>query len=1273
MTHWTIGLLALLGLAGCGDATRSGGSGAGDAALADLGGGGGAGSGDAAALDDGLPAADLGDAPGPVLDAAPDSDEGPGSDAGPSSDATPLDPCAAMPCGGPEVGTCFADGADFACKCAEDHEQRGGTCVPVVRCELDTCSGRGFCYEGDDGLRCECAAGAVGDRCEGCGGGWQASEDGSCRHACDAEPCGPPGSADCVPEGADFDCRCREGFHPQDGGCFFDDACEPDSCGSGDCEVRNGVMACECPEGQLGVRCETCADDMHFDDQGRCTADPCLPNPCAAGNQACRVVGDAAECFDPPCEADDPCVEAQVVGGECQLEPREDGLPCATTLCLHAQACRRGVCAGGAPVDCDDFDACTADRCAPAMGCVFEPAPGRVPEDGVPCTEDRCTDDGVAVHAPVDGVCDDGLFCSGVELCRPWAADADALGCVHVEVPRPPLSELACLSYGECREATQDFERFDDGCPRLHCGEITEDTVWVAGTVHLVTCDLYVEGEAGPTLRIEAGARVEVLSGVGIIVGPVASGRLVVEGGEDGVLFTVADGEAALPGAWKGLRFGPADLGSRLEDATVEWAGGPGLDDDAGFGAAVDVAGGNLTVVASEIRGAAGHGVHVTVGGRVAIRDSVLRDNRDDGLEATGGRLDAAFTGNLVTGNGRYPVAVSAIDAHRLDPSSDYTGNGDDVAWLAGGRLAEDATWQPLAVDYLLGSGFTVSDLAAPTLHWQDGVRVRMAAGIGVTIGAPEAGALVTEGEVLGVHLVSAAADAAPGDWAQLFIGANDTGSRLVGLEVAHGGGGDALGALHLHGSAPALEGIRVHDSGRHGLYVNTGARPSVTDSTFTDNAGDGVYVSGGGGLLRSGSSFQRNRMERNAEHPITLPADDLGELDTSSTYTGNAVDRVNVLPDQVEHSATWRHLPVDFLFAGGTSIRAATLEDARPEVQVEADTVLRFGPAATLVIGNSAPARFETAPGVRFTSADEQVPGAWRGLRFEDGAEDCRLMGATVEYAGGDTDTGAVEVLHSHLVISGSTVRDSETWGVFLWTGASASITDTRIEANGRGGLSLVGTARLGTEGVEPDFLRNVVTGNGGAPIDLPITQYHRLDPSSTFTGNATPFIESSGGIIDRSVRWQRLDSEVHVRSIIVVRGDGVEPTLTLDPGLVLRFDPNSGLHIGEGGPGALQLRGTVEAPVRLTTATDPPMAGTWNGLRLAAGCQADAGTLVEHAIIEYAGATSFGDVWFIDCDATLRDSHLAHSASTGVRRTRSNPTLENLTFEDNAGGDGI
>ena len=49
-------------------------------------------------------------------------------------------------------------------------------------------------------------------------------------------------------------------------------------------------------------------------------------------------------------------------------------------------------------------------------------------DDGFQCTLDLCTS-GVCVHFPVDASCDDGLFCTGVEVCAP-APGGPVTGCV---------------------------------------------------------------------------------------------------------------------------------------------------------------------------------------------------------------------------------------------------------------------------------------------------------------------------------------------------------------------------------------------------------------------------------------------------------------------------------------------------------------------------------------------------------------------------------------------------------------------------------------------------------------------------------------------------------------------------------------------------------------------------------------------------------------------------------------------------------------------------
>lgn len=78
---------------------------------------------------------------------------------------------------------------------------------------------------------------------------------------------------------------------------------------------------------------------------------------------------------------------------------------------------------------CDDGVFCNgAETCDAAGACVAGEAPSI--DDGVACTDDSCDEDkDVVVNAPNNGSCDDGAFCNGVESCDPMA------DCVAGEAP----------------------------------------------------------------------------------------------------------------------------------------------------------------------------------------------------------------------------------------------------------------------------------------------------------------------------------------------------------------------------------------------------------------------------------------------------------------------------------------------------------------------------------------------------------------------------------------------------------------------------------------------------------------------------------------------------------------------------------------------------------------------------------------------------------------------------------------------------------------------
>lgn len=72
-----------------------------------------------------------------------------------------------------------------------------------------------------------------------------------------------------------------------------------------------------------------------------------------------------------PCSTASMCASGYCVDRVCCESACDDGL-----LCDGAESCGTGVCEPGAPLECDDFDPCTADSCVEGFGCESEPIPG---------------------------------------------------------------------------------------------------------------------------------------------------------------------------------------------------------------------------------------------------------------------------------------------------------------------------------------------------------------------------------------------------------------------------------------------------------------------------------------------------------------------------------------------------------------------------------------------------------------------------------------------------------------------------------------------------------------------------------------------------------------------------------------------------------------------------------------------------------------------------------------------------------------------------------
>lgn len=375
------------------------------------------------------------------------------------------------PCGGfptPKCGNDLID-ADEGEECDDANNESCDGCSST--CKIESC-GNGridcgeVCDDGDD------LPGAPTDECSGdCAGDCKAffpvcgndvtecaeqDDDGNTTDcdgvssSCEIEACGN-GVRECDEEcddAANPDCNvalCR--LQPVNcGNNVLDPGEECDDDNTDDCDgcshlctdegCGNGIIE-TCPVGSP-VASEQC-DDFNTDCLDGCSP-TCLAEVCGNGIRDCGEPCDQGAQNGQPGST---CIAVEDGAGElvCQdgeiCTPSSEGpcIPCGSpTECdplnrCGLATCDAGVCVPVSPPDCNDDDACTADSCNPATGCVNENGCN----DGDACTDDVCDPNTGCSHTTV--VCDDADVCTD-ESCDPVS------GCVRSE--RSSFAAVSC-------------------------------------------------------------------------------------------------------------------------------------------------------------------------------------------------------------------------------------------------------------------------------------------------------------------------------------------------------------------------------------------------------------------------------------------------------------------------------------------------------------------------------------------------------------------------------------------------------------------------------------------------------------------------------------------------------------------------------------------------------------------------------------------------------------------------------------------------------------
>ena len=246
---------------------------------------------------------------------------------------------------------------------------------------------------------------------------------------------------------------------------------------------------------------------------------------------------------------------------------------------------------------------------------------------------------------------------------------------------------------------------------------------------------------------------------------------------------------------------------------------------------------------------------------------------------------------------------------------------------------------------------------------------------------------------------------------------------------------------------------------------------------------------------------------------------------------------------------------------------------------------------------------------------------------------------------------------------------------GNFYGTGPTPLLQDLTI----RGATYNAGVAAVGGGCFGSGSGNIVITGTHGSP-GVPISLYGSpasCIPPGTYVGNDLDAIWVNRAAVTRSQTWYNRGVPYVLYDGLAV-GHWVNPILTLEPGVILKFPPGAFATVGLDAPGGLRAVGADGAQVVFTGQWEFP--GAWMGVVI--GAQADSSTLLDHVVVDYAGADDGLAAAAIrlarDLGGMIRNSLLTHSAGCGIARMGAEPWTTdftaaalNNTFAGNGGPD--
>ena len=685
--------------------------------------------------------------------------------------------------------------------------------------------------------------------------------------------------------------------------------------------------------------------------------------------------------------------------------------------------------------------------------------------------------------------------------------------------------------------------------------------------------------------------------------------------------------------------------------------------------------------------------------------------------------------GNLAN-HKTYYFAVTTVNTSEAEDKSVQTETASVIpATKVCGEIKSNTTWTKTNSPYVVTCDVTVrhnnryhsshSNKTLVTLNIESGVEIRFQPGTGLYIGKDDGGgwgdygALHAQGtEAEPIIFTSNAASPSPGDWEGIYFRDQTWDSKtLLEHSIIEYGGQTNNSGIYFYRSSATVRNSEIRHSSNYGVRV-VSASPTIQNNTFVENAA-GIYCDSNSYTTIRDNHFQANGGAVINVHPMAVHK--LGD----NTGIDNGEDYIRIRGGTISHSRTWSAMAEDslpYVISGDITVRhnnryhSSHSNKQYVQLTLEPGVEIRFKPGTGLYIAHddgggwgyygALNAQGTSEAPITFTSnAATPAPGDWKGLYLRDQTVNSvtKLEHCTLEYGGAEHQSN-IYMHKSNPTLQDCMVRRSSVNGVVV-NGASPVIRDSDIKDNGGHGIYVTGSSNPsvdantvrnnGSYGIycngdshKPAITGNTISENGGYPIRVR-PEINNVSGNIS-SGNNVDLIQVAGGSIKSNSTWKpnTIPSVVigdvtihHNNRYHSSHSNKTYVSLTIEPGVEIRFQSGTGLYVakddggGWGYYGALKAQGTTELPIVFTSNATNPAPGDWKGIYFRNQTW-DPQTQLDHCVVEYGGHINNANVYYHHSSAPIRNSEIRHSSNYGIRVVSASPPIQNNTFVENTAG---